>query len=145
MTGHTFAGHTAACAGGVSVQRIIEREQLVEKVAKDGPWFMDALRKELGQHPHIGDIRGRGFFVGVEFVVDQETKEPFDPDLGVFAEIGRQGFANGLVTYPVGGNVDGYRGDIVILSPPYNASRAELEEIVDKFTLTCRQVLDKLC
>ena len=141
LTGHTFAGHTAACAGGVAVQGVIEREHLIEKVADEGPWLMGALREALGQHSHIGDIRGRGFFLGVEFVADRDTKEPFSPDRRIYANIGEQGFANGLICYPVGGNVDGYKGDIVILAPPYNATRAELEEIVEKFTTTCRAVL----
>ena len=142
LTGHTFAGHTAACAAGVAVQTIIDRDGLMENVRVNGDWMMEALRGELAQHPHVGDIRGRGFFIGVELVADRETKEPFDPAKSVCAKIGEEGFANGLICYPVGGNVDGERGDIVILSPPFNASRAELEEIVDKFATTCRSVLE---
>ena len=105
---------------------------------------MEALRNELAQHPHVGDIRGRGFFLGVELVADRETKEPFDPEKAVYAQIGEEGFSNGLICYPVGGNVDGKRGDIVILSPPYNATRDELAEIVDKFGVTCRTVLESV-
>ena len=141
MSGHTFAGHTAACAAGAAVQRIIERERLVEKVADDGRWLLDTLRAELGQHPHVGDIRGRGFFIGVEFVADRDTKEPFEASRQIFARVRDQSFENGLICYPVGGNVDGVRGDFAILSPPYNATRAELEEIVDKFVRSCREVL----
>ncbi len=141
MTGHTFSGHTTGCAAGVAVQRIVEREQLVEKVAAENPWLMNTLRSELGSHPYVGDIRGRGFFVGVEFVMDRERKEPFDPSIQLFARIRNQARANGLICYPVGGNVDGHRGDVAILAPPYNATRQELEEIIDKFVLTCRQVL----
>ncbi len=141
MTGHTFAGHTTACAAGVAVQRIIERERLVERVAAEGPWLRAALERELGQHPHVGDIRGRGYFLGIEFVADRDTKEPFAPERQVFARIRAQAMENGLICYPVGGNVDGRRGDIAILSPPYNATRGELEEIVTLFAETCRQVL----
>lgn len=140
-TGHTFAGHTAACAAGVAVQTIIEREGLVEKVAEEGPGLMSNLQDALGQHPHVGDIRGRGFFIGVEFVADRDTKEPFDASLQVFARIRDRAFANGLICYPVGGNVDGERGDHAIIAPPYNASRAELEEIVERFAATCNEVL----
>ena len=141
LTGHTFAGHTTACAAGVAVQRIIERDGLVARVAAEGPWLMDTLRAELGQHPHVGDVRGRGFFVGIEFVADRETKEPFDRSCCVFVRIRDRGFENGLICYPVGGNVDGVRGDHAIISPPYNATRPELEEIVEKFVRTCREVL----
>jgi adenosylmethionine-8-amino-7-oxononanoate aminotransferase len=141
LHGHTFAGHTAACAAGVAVQGIIERERLVERVREEGKWLMDALHGALGQHPRIGDIRGRGFFIGTEFVADRDTKEPFDPSLAIFDKIRTRAWENGLICYPVGGNVDGRRGDHAILAPPYNASRAELEEIVDKFVTTCREVL----
>ena len=141
LTGHTFSGHTAACAAGVAVQTIVEREKLVEKVAQDGAWLMETLQSELGDHPHVGDIRGRGFFVGVEFVADKEEKRPFDPSLKLFGRIRAQTLANGLICYPIGGIVDGNAGDAVILSPPYNASGAELEEVVDKFVATCTTVL----
>jgi adenosylmethionine-8-amino-7-oxononanoate aminotransferase len=114
---------------------------LVERVREEGKWLMDALHGALGQHPRIGDIRGRGFFIGTEFVADRDTKEPFDPSLAIFDKIRRRAWENGLICYPVGGNVDGRRGDHAILAPPYNASRAELEEIVDKFVTTCREVL----
>jgi adenosylmethionine-8-amino-7-oxononanoate aminotransferase len=142
LTGHTFTGHTTACAAALAVQRIVEREGLVEKVAEEGPWLLDRLREGLGQHPQVGDIRGRGFFIGVEFVADRETKAPFDPARQLFVKIRSQALENGLICYPVGGNVDGYRGDVAILAPPYNATRAELEEIVAKFRKSCRQVLD---
>lgn len=141
LTGHTFSGHTTACAAGVAVQKIVERERLVEKVAKDGKWLMETLQAELGGHPHVGDIRGCGFFVGVEFVAEREGKRPFDPSLKLFSQIRAQTLASGLICYPVGGIVDGTAGDAVILAPPYNASGAELEEIVDKFVASCRVVL----
>ena len=102
MTGHTFTGHTTACAAGVAVQRIIEREGLVERVAERGQWLMRQLKAELGEHSHVGDIRGRGFFIGVEFVAERETKMPFDPDQQIFAQIRRQAFDNGLICYPIG-------------------------------------------
>jgi len=141
LTGHTFAGHTTACAAGVAVQRIVERERLVERVAERGPWFMERLQEALGEHPHVGDIRGRGFFVAAEFVRDRERKIPFDPELTMFAKVRDRALENGLICYPANGNVDGSRGDFAILSPPYNASTEELEEIVDRFALTCREVL----
>lgn len=140
LTGHTFAGHTAACAAGVAVQRIIEREQLVERVRAESPGLFQRLRDALGQHAHCGDIRGRGFFIGIEIVADRETKEPFDPALTVFAKIRDRTFANGLICYPAGGNVDGRRGDQVILAPPYNASSEELDEMVEIFATSVKEV-----
>jgi hypothetical protein len=144
MTGHTFSGHTAACAAGVAVQTIVERDRLLDKVKEDGLYLARLLRQSLGERPYIGDIRGRGFFLGIELVADRASKEPYDPALQLFARIRDQSFANGLICYPVGGNVDGVKGDHVILAPPYNASRAELEEIVDKLQQSLTQVFAAL-
>jgi adenosylmethionine-8-amino-7-oxononanoate aminotransferase len=89
----------------------------------------------------VGDIRGRGHFICAELVANRDTKAPFDPELKLFMQIRQQAMDNGLICYPVGGNVDGVRGDIVILAPPYNATDAELAEIVEKAALSIRQVL----
>tara|TARA_A100001037_G_scaffold205684_1_gene183955 strand:- start:613 stop:1269 length:657 start_codon:yes stop_codon:yes gene_type:complete len=139
--GHTFTGHTLACAAGVAVQNIIEREDLITRVRQEGDWLVNTLRSELGQNPHIGDVRGRGYFIGIEFVQDRDSKEPFAPEQMVFAKLQATAFENGLICYPVQGNVDGKKGDIAIVSPPYNANRAELEEIVDKFVRSADQVV----
>lgn len=144
LTGHTFSGHTACCAAGLAVQRIVEREGLIERVAARGPRLIDALRAALADCPYVGDVRGRGFFIGVEFVADRRTKQPFDPELQVFARIRSQTLANGLICYPEGGNVDGRRGDHAIIAPPYNASDAELAEIVERFAQSCRQVFARI-
>ena len=141
ITGHTFTGHTAACAAGVAVQKIVQRDRLLDHVQTQGMWMQEQLHAELDDHPHIGNIRGRGFFIGIEFVEDRATKTPFDPAQQIFAQIKTQAFENGLICYPVGGNVDGERGDFAILSPPYNATKAELSEIIEKFVLTCKEVL----
>ncbi len=144
VSGHTYTGHTACCAAGLAVQTIIKRDKLVERVAAESPYLFARLGEAIGDMDCVGDIRGRGFFVGVELVADRATKEPFDPALQIFARVRDRGLANGLICYPTGGNVDGVRGDQVILSPPYIASRAELDEIVDKFALTLGQVIDDL-
>lgn len=134
MTGHTFSGHTAACAAGLAVQRIIERDRLLERVRTAGVRFQDALRESLSRFEETGDVRGRGYFVGIEFVKDPETRAPFPGERGLSYEIGRRAFADGLICYPCSGNVDGASGDTIILAPPYNASDAELEEIIRKLT-----------
>lgn len=144
MTGHTFTGHTAACAAGVAVQKIIARDRLIERVAAKGPGFQALLKDAISGVEAVGDIRGRGFFVGIEIVADPRTKEPFAAELGLFARIRDIAFANGLICYPSGGNVDGRRGDTIILSPPYNASDDELAEIAEKFGRSVRQSLRQI-
>jgi adenosylmethionine-8-amino-7-oxononanoate aminotransferase len=134
MTGHTFSGHTAACAAGLAVQTIIERERLVERVRIKGAEFQRVLRESLSQFEEVGEVRGRGFFIGIELVKDRATRAPFAPERGLSFDIGQRAFADGLICYPCSGNVDGAAGDTVILAPPYNASDAELEEIKAKLS-----------
>jgi adenosylmethionine-8-amino-7-oxononanoate aminotransferase len=135
MTGHTYSGHTAACAAGVAVQRIIERESLVARVRDKGVELKQALHESLERFDEVGDIRGRGFFIGVEFVRDRATQQPFPAERRFNLEVGRRAFQNGLICYPCAGNVGGGLGDTVIIAPPYNASDDELAELVAKLAL----------
>ena len=144
LSGHTFTGHTLACAAGAAVQRIVKRDRLVEKVRRDGETLKSMLRSALGNRDYIGDIRGRGFFIGVEIVRDRYAKEPYTPDLKLHQRIRDTAFENGLICYPMGGNIDGIRGDVVIISPPYIATEAELGEIVDKLATSLTQVFARL-
>jgi adenosylmethionine-8-amino-7-oxononanoate aminotransferase len=141
MTGHTFTGHTTCCAAGVAVQKIVEREGLVERVRRLEPAFRKMIAEATQGIEPVGDIRGRGFFIGIELVRDRETKIPFDSKLKLYLRVRQQALDNGLICYPVGGNADGVSGDCVILAPPYNASEDELGEIVDKTAQSIRQVL----
>jgi adenosylmethionine-8-amino-7-oxononanoate aminotransferase len=140
-TGHTFTGHTAACAAGVAVQQIIAREGLLARVAANRPRLKAAWGEALAGVEAVGDIRGRGHFIAAELVANRDSKAPFEAERKLFMKIRAQAMANGLICYPVGGNVDGTRGDIVILAPPYNASQAELDEIIDKAATSIKQVL----
>lgn len=132
MTGHTFSGHTAACAAGVAVQTIIERDRLLERVRTAGTALQNGVRGALSKFDEVGDVRGRGFFVGIEFVRDRKTRLPFSPERGLSFDIGQRAFADGLIVYPCSGNVDGAAGDTIILAPPFNASDAELGELTAK-------------
>lgn len=141
MTGHTFTGHTACCAAGVAVQKIVMRDKLVDRVAANEAKLKAMITDALSGVDAVGDIRGRGYFIATELVQDRKTKKPFDASHKLFMRIRQQAFDNGLICYPVGGNVDGVNGDVVILAPPYNATDAELTEIVDKMAMSVKQVL----
>jgi len=132
MTGHTFSGHTAACAAALAVQLIIERDRLLERVHDTGARLQQALREALSKFDEVGDVRGRGFFIGIELVRDRRTKQPFAAERALSFEIGARAFADGLICYPCAGNVAGTAGDTIILAPPYNSSDGELEELVTK-------------
>jgi len=132
QTGHTFTGHTAACAAGLAVQRIIARGGLIERVRKHGAQLKSAIRDALAGFDEVGNVRGRGYFIGIELVRDRATKSPFPRERGLSSEIGVRCFEDGLICYPCAGNVDGTNGDTIIIAPPYNASDIELDELVSK-------------
>jgi adenosylmethionine-8-amino-7-oxononanoate aminotransferase len=141
MTGHTFTGHTAACAAGAAVQRVIERDGLVRRVREREPLLRALLADALRGVEAVGDIRGRGFFIGIEFVEDPPTKRPFPADKALYLKIRHRSLENGLICYPNGGNVDGAAGDTVIIAPPFTASDEELAEIAALFACSARQAL----
>ncbi|KAI9797357.1 MAG: hypothetical protein M1833_005537 [Piccolia ochrophora] len=139
--GQTYQGHPVACAAAAEVQRIIRENNLVENVKIMGRYLAESLRKRLGQHLHVGDIRGRGLFWGIEFVKDRTTKTPFDPTAGVAMAIHNRAISAdyGISLYPGTGCVDGVRGDHIIIAPAYNVSREDVDVIVD---LTTRVIED---
>jgi len=139
--GHTYIGHPVAAAAGLAVIDEIQRLDLVNKVARQGPEFLSMLTKRLSDHPNVGDIRGRGFFIGVELVDNKETKLPLDASLRTHARLKKMAFENGLMIYPMGGTIDGVRGDHVLLAPPFIASDIELSEIVELLAKTLHDVL----
>ena len=130
--GHTYIGHPVAAAAALAVQKVIKRDHLLEAVRTRGAYFERRLREALGSHPHVGDIRGRGFFRGVELVQDRASKRPFDPALKLHAKIKAQAMERGLMVYPMGGTIDGVNGDHVLLAPPFIATEADLDEIVGR-------------
>jgi adenosylmethionine-8-amino-7-oxononanoate aminotransferase len=109
------------------------RDTLVERVREKGPVLMQAIEAAVGNLDAVGDIRGRGFLIGVEFVADRETRRPFEPGLRVTEVIRERTLEAGLICYPVSGTVDGIVGDVAIVSPPYNASDEVLGELVERF------------
>ena len=139
--GHTYVAHVAACAGALAVQRVIQEEQLLDNVKKRGEQLRQLLREKFSNHPHVGDVRGRGLFVGVEFVQDRASKAPFDPTLKVHAQLKVSGMQHGLLTYPSGGTVDGVRGDHVLLAPPFICTEADIERIGERFVKAVQAVL----
>jgi len=141
LHGHTYIGHPVACAAALAVQRVIQRDGLVQRVRENGTAFGAMLREQLADHPHVGDIRGRGLFWGIEFVSDRSTKAPFDPSLQIHAVLKKTAMKNGLLCYPMGGTIDGKRGDHVVLAPPYIATLDELQQIASRLTTSVKEVL----
>jgi adenosylmethionine-8-amino-7-oxononanoate aminotransferase len=131
--GHTYLGHAVACAAALAVQQVIERDALLDRTRQAGARLHHLLKQAFDEHPHVGDIRGRGLFWGVELVHDRVTRQPFDSTLRLHARIKREAMARGLMVYPMGGTVDGRSGDHVLFAPPFIATDADLELIADRF------------
>ena len=132
--GHTYMGHPMAAAAAGAVLDAIQSRNLLPRVLAQGERLTSALTDALGQHPNVGDIRGRGLFRGIELVADRDTKAPFDPALGINKKVKALAFEAGLICYPMGGTIDGVRGDHVLLAPPFIISDDEIAELVDKLT-----------
>ena len=128
--GHTYIGHPVAAAAALAVQKVIERDDLLAQVRRRGETLRRLLKHAFGEHPHVGDIRGRGLLMAIELVREREGKEPFDPERKLHAAIKNEAMARGLMVYPMGGTIDGHRGDHVLLAPPFIASEGDLGEIV---------------
>lgn len=130
--GHTYMGHPTACAAALAVQKTIEGENLLENVRVQGAALKEGLRQRFAEHPNIGDIRGRGLFIGLEFVQDRTTKAPLPIDARVHLAIKKEAMNQGLLCYCMGGTIDGQAGNHVLLAPPYIIDDSHVAEIIDK-------------
>jgi adenosylmethionine-8-amino-7-oxononanoate aminotransferase len=130
--GHTYMGHAVGCAAAVAVQEVIKKERLLEQVQRHGRLLQELLQHRFGNHPRIGDIRGRGLFHAIELVQDRATKLSFAPELKLNLRIKEQAMRLGLICYPGGGTADGVAGDHVLIAPPFNVTGPQLEQIVER-------------
>jgi adenosylmethionine-8-amino-7-oxononanoate aminotransferase len=130
--GHTYMGHPMAAAAALAVQDVIRRDRLLANVAEKGARLERRLEERFGQHPSVGDIRGRGLFWGLELVADRASKRPFDPALKLNARVKRDAMARGLMVYPMGGTVDGVDGDHILLAPPFVVEPSHVDTIVER-------------
>jgi len=128
----TYNGHPLACAAAAAVQKIIKRDRLLDNVKEQGIYLERRLKEHFGNHHHVGDVRGRGLFQGIELVADRSTKAPFDASRKLQARIKQTAMAHGLVVYPMGGTVDGESGDHVLLAPPFIITNDDVDEVVNR-------------
>jgi adenosylmethionine-8-amino-7-oxononanoate aminotransferase len=130
--GHTYLNHPMACAAALAVQTVIKREDLLSNVRRQGDHLARRLRERFGNHPYVGDIRGRGLFQALEFVTDRGTKAPFDPKAKLHARVKKEAMARGLLVYPSGGTIDGARGDHALIAPPFIVREDQIDTIVER-------------
>jgi len=129
---HTYMGHPLACAAALAVQRVMRRDNLLDNVRRQGAYLSRRLNERFGNHPFVGDVRGRGLFQGLELVANRDSKEPFDPQLKLHARVKREAMARGLMVYPMGGTVEGVAGDHVLLAPPFIIDEPLVDTIVER-------------
>ena len=130
--GHTYMGHATGCAAALAVQQVIRDENLLDNVKHQGATLMRRLAERFGNHAHVGDIRGRGLFIGVELVADRSSKTPFEPSLKLNARVKSNAMARGLMCYPAGGTIDGKQGDHILIAPPFIVTPPDIELIVER-------------
>ncbi len=134
--GHSYVGHATATAAGLAVMQVIEQQNLLNNVKTMGELLSNRLSEVFSEHPHVGDVRGRGLFVGIELVEDRETRAGIRAELGLPVAIRNAAMANGLICYPGGGSEDGYNGAHVLLAPPFIYHPEHVDELADKLEKT---------
>jgi adenosylmethionine-8-amino-7-oxononanoate aminotransferase len=144
--GQTYQGMPVQAAAALEVQTILREENLMQNVATQGAYLEKRLKSLLADHPHVGDIRGKGLFWGLEFVRDKKTKEPFDPKLGVAQRVSDLALSPlyNMTLYPGGGTVDGVSGDHVILAPSYIVTKDDIDYIAKVTSDVVHQVFQEI-
>ncbi len=140
--GHTYQAHPVACAAALAVQRVIAEDGLLANVRAMGARLEAGLAERFGNHPQVGNIRGRGLFQALEFVTDRASRAPFPPRLKLHERVKNEALARGLAIYPMGGTIDGTRGDHVIIAPPYIIDAAGIDMILDRLGPAVEAALD---
>lgn len=130
--GHTYMGHPMAAAAALAVQDVIREHQLLDNVVQMGELLNRQLRERFHNHQHVGDIRGRGLFRGIEIVGNRGNKSPLDPSRKVHAAVKREAMTRGLMVYPMGGTIDGAQGDHILLAPPFIVNAGQIHTIVER-------------
>jgi adenosylmethionine-8-amino-7-oxononanoate aminotransferase len=139
--GHTYVGHATACAAGLAVMDTVLDDGLLERIGPSGDHLRALLRERFTDHPNVGDVRGRGLFIGLELVRDRDTRAPLEAKLGLPPKLRKAAMAHGLICYPGGSTADGKDGVHVLLAPPYIISEPEMEMLVHRLGLAMDQVL----
>ncbi|WP_338469553.1 aspartate aminotransferase family protein [Niallia sp. XMNu-256] len=146
MSGHTLSANPQSCATSLAVLNYLEQNNIIPTVFRKGQLLLSALQKLQSQYSFIGDIRGRGLLIGVEFVQDRQTKEPFPRKTAFTQMFIKKALTNGLLLYPAGSGLDGIHGDAIILSPPLTITEQEINDLINRLSRTCKEMkleLDK--
>jgi adenosylmethionine-8-amino-7-oxononanoate aminotransferase len=139
--GQTHVNHAFACSVALSVQQIVERDGLVARAADLGAQLRGALGAQIGEHPNVGDIRGMGLMIGVEFVASREHKTSLANPDEISAQFKSEGLKRDMLLYPGSGTIDGHLGNHVMFAPAFVSTNADISEIAGRFSETVAKVL----
>lgn len=128
--GGTYSHHAVGAAAGLATLEHIQQEELVQKVSLRERMFKRTIDENLAELDCVGDIRGKGFLWGVEFVADRDTREPFNPKMHFAEVVADEAFRRGLIVYPSSGCVDGVSGDLIMIGPSFSIEDEEIDEMV---------------
>jgi len=145
--GHTYCGNPVSISAGLAVLKYINNQQMVDQVAKKGEILKKELERISSESSIIGRTQGLGLMHGLEFVVNKETKEPFPREDKLVEKITEECFKLGLIVYPGSGNVNGIKGDTVLIAPPFIISEEEIYLLTNKFEQAIKKVestIDKM-
>lgn len=144
MSGHTFSANPQSSATALAVIEYIEKHDLVQKSAENGNYLKEKILSLAEKSEMIGDVRGKGLFIGVEFVKNKQTKEPFPRTSDVVNLFVQANYDEGLIVYPANAGQDGLQGDAIIISPPLTITKDEIDELVERFTRALNTIERKL-
>jgi len=132
MHGLSYIGHPVACAAALAVQQVIRRDRLLENVRCQGDRLQTLLEERFGNHPNVGEVRGRGLFRAMELVADRAEKTPFPRSASLAGRIHTNAMERGLCVYPGAGTADGQAGDHVLIAPPFIVDARTIDVIVER-------------
>ncbi len=139
--GHTYLAHPCVCAAALAVQQEIDAHSLIDNVNQQGNKLIEALRSVYAAHPNIGDIRGRGLFIGIEFVEDKISKKPFSPSFALHTHLKKAAMEAGLMIYPGAGTIDGRHGHHALIAPSFIFEDQHIDEFLEKFDVALNGAL----
>lgn len=144
MSGHTLSANPQSCAAALAVLEYLEKNHIIQEVEIKGVYLHEQLEKLTALFPFIGDVRGKGLLLGIEFVQDADSKTPFPRNARLTQRIVEVAKEKGLLVYPAGAGIDGINGDSIIISPPLTITKKEIEELVHLLKETFEELLNQL-
>ncbi|EDW21908.1 aminotransferase, class III [Bacillus pumilus ATCC 7061] len=140
MAGHTYSGNPLSAAVSLAVIRYMKKHQLPDRADLSGRYLMNALKDVQTNHFIIGDVRGKGLLIGIEFVADRLSKTPFPAHAQMTHLVVETAKQNGLLVYPASAGEDGLGGAAVMIAPPLSITQQEMDELIQLFEQTITQV-----